>query len=257
MEPTEFVDYLVPHLRLIPEEELALCELLLLRGSREYFLACIWMNPGVIYLTRYGHRGRSEVLHLFKMEVESFSDAGEFRHISLLAGRMRGNEIGNKLLVESVLAVDVVEYLLEVVKQFERRFPHAVKHTVGSMLRSHFKASADMACDQFFKILRIGPGFVRCVRGSHREIVTHAAPDKGFLYSRQRIYASIYIGKRGVVVVKVGTWLRMQTRRLDTSFTYLLVFPAHSVHIGRRTSQIRDVSFEILHLRHLSGLFED
>ncbi len=40
----------------------------------------------------------SEVLYLFQVEVQAFSDNGKLRHIFFIASGMRGNEIRNQLL---------------------------------------------------------------------------------------------------------------------------------------------------------------
>ena len=39
------------------------------------------METGVPGLGRDGHRGGSEVLHLFELEVEVFGQCGEFCHV--------------------------------------------------------------------------------------------------------------------------------------------------------------------------------
>lgn len=56
-------------LRLIPEEELPLCKLLLRSFRAEHRLKRVRIITGIPHLCRNAHRRRREVLHLFKVEV--------------------------------------------------------------------------------------------------------------------------------------------------------------------------------------------
>ena len=67
-----------------------------------------------------------------------------------------------------------VEEALELAEELEARLAHDVEHAVGSMLGSHFEASAHMARYQFAVILfvvQVDGGIAGAV---HREVVADA-----------------------------------------------------------------------------------
>ena len=63
--------------------------------------------------------------------------------------RVAGDEVGDDLLVEVLLATDAVELSLEVLELLERRLAHEVEHAVAGVLRGHLQPSADVAGDEF------------------------------------------------------------------------------------------------------------
>lgn len=70
-------------------------------------------------LGAHRHGCRSEVLHLFEMEVEFLGDHSQFRHILGSASGMRADEVGDELLAQSLGTVDAVEDGLEALKLLE------------------------------------------------------------------------------------------------------------------------------------------
>ena len=84
---------------LIPEEELALRQLLLFGVSRIDLLQGVRMIPRIVDLRGERHGGRREVLHLFQLEMQLLGDSGQFGHVDLSAAGMAGDEVGNQLLV--------------------------------------------------------------------------------------------------------------------------------------------------------------
>ena len=141
---------------LIPEKILALGKLLLLAlGALDRFEG-IGVVARIPCLGGDGHGRGREVLNLFKLEVEMFGDDSQLGHIGLTASGMAGDEVGDDLLVEMLLAIDAVEDALELVELLERRFAHQRQHMVGSVLWSHLQASADVILDQFAGVLHSG-----------------------------------------------------------------------------------------------------
>ena len=124
-------------LRLVPEEEHALGELLALSLGTEDGLQGIRMIARVPCLGGYGHRRGREVLHLLQVEVQTLGDNRQLGHILLRASRMATDEVGDDLLAEVQLVVDLVEYLLEVVELGERWLAHDVEHPVAGVLGSY------------------------------------------------------------------------------------------------------------------------
>ena len=111
-------------LGLVPEEELALGQLLALRLGAEYGLERVGVEAGVPSLGGNGHGRGREVLHLLKMEVQPLGLHGEFGHVFLAASGMAADEVGDDLLVETLLAADAVEDALELVEELERGLAH-------------------------------------------------------------------------------------------------------------------------------------
>ena len=143
-------------LRFVPEEVLALGELLTLALGREDGLEGIRVVARVPGLCSDGHGRGGKILHLFEMEVESFGEHGKFGHIFFQTAGVGGNEIGDDLLAEVLLAVDAVEDTLEGVELLEGGFAHELEHTVAGVLGSHLQSSADMSADEFAGVLLSG-----------------------------------------------------------------------------------------------------
>ncbi len=87
------------------------------------------------------------------MEVELSGDDGQFGHILFAAPGMAADEVGDELLVETLLTVEAVELLCELIELLERGLAHELQDTVAGMLGGHLQPAADMAADQFAGIL--------------------------------------------------------------------------------------------------------
>ena len=135
------------------QEELSLCQLLTLGACAEHRFQRIRMESRVPSLGADGHRGRSEVLHLFQVEVQSAGDNGQFGHVLFVTAGVAGYEIGDELLAQACFVVDAVEDALECFELFEGRLAHEVQHACRGMLGSYFEAAADVAQDKFAGIL--------------------------------------------------------------------------------------------------------
>ena len=104
---------------LVPEEEHPLQQLVAGIMGAEYRFECIGVVTGVPHFGADGHWSRGEVLDLFQLEVEPLCGDCQFRHILLVAPRMTTDEIGDNLLFEIFLSVDLVEDALEFLEQLE------------------------------------------------------------------------------------------------------------------------------------------
>ena len=58
---------------------------------------------------------------------------------------MRTDEVGDELLIQTVLAIDAVEDALEFLELLERRLPHEFENPVAGVLRRHFQSAADVS----------------------------------------------------------------------------------------------------------------
>ena len=100
-----------------------LCQFFFRAFSREDALHCVGMESRIVYFSGKSHRCRSEVLHLFKVEVKTLRFNCKFCRICLLASWMRRYEIWNQLLSQTISAVCVVEYPFELMEKSESWFP--------------------------------------------------------------------------------------------------------------------------------------
>ena len=125
------------------------------------------------------------------------------------------------------------------------------------MFRRHFQPSAHVAHYQLacvFGRTAVGSRILALVQ---QQVVTHTASDEAFLDARQCVYGVVDVEQRTVVRVQVRTDFRMDTRRTSAFAAKRLVLPSHAVHIGRRPSQIAQITLEVGHPGDGLYLFQD
>ena len=169
---------------------------------------------------------------------------------------MRGDEIWNELLVQVFLLVDLVEFLLQLHEHVKLGLAHEFQYGVAGVLRCHLQSPADMSCHQLTEVFIITHGFVllRCAV-VQKQVVADARADGGFFHFRVLVDFPVDLDKRMVVGVEVLADAGLQASGSGTFLTESLVLSLHAVHIGRWTSQVADVAFEVLHLGHFLHLF--
>ena len=191
--PSQFIDDISPFFGFVPKEELTLCQFLALGLGTEYGFQCIGVETSVPCFGSNGHGGRSKVLYLFQMKVQTLGDDGKFRHVFFLAAGVAGDKVGDELLSQTFFAVDTVEYLFELSELAEWRFAHDAEYLFRGMLRRNFKAAADMADYEFAGVfLRafVGFGVFALVQ---QQVIAYTATDKRFFDSGQTIYRMLNI----------------------------------------------------------------
>ena len=67
----------------------------------------------------------------------------------------------------------------------------------------------------------------------------------------------VYVEQFLMAGVQIGAYLRVYAAWPFTVFAGFCVASVHAVHVGRRSSQIAEVSLEVGHLTYLSHLFEN
>ena len=189
------------------------------------------------------------------MEIQPFGDDRQFGHVSFLAAGMTANKIRYELLTQILLAVNTVEDTFELLELLERRFPHQVEHLVGSVFGCHLQSSAHMLANQLASILPCCLITLLVFAVVQKKVVAHTAADETLLYPWQGIYSMVDIQQGRVVGVQIRTDLRMDAGRTLAFLTGKEVTTMHAVHVGRRTAQIAEVAFEVIHLGYLSYLF--
>ena len=137
--PTQLADDFSAFFGLIPEEEHVLSQFLFRGVSREHGFECIRVIAAVPCFCADGHGSGRKVLYLLQVEIHVACQYSQFCHVLWRAPRVRTDEIGNELLIETRFTVDVVEDALEVVELLERWFAHQVEHVVAGMFRCNFQ----------------------------------------------------------------------------------------------------------------------
>ena len=141
----------------------------------------------------YRHRRRREVLHLFKFIAHLARETCQLSHISLTAAWMAGDEVGDNLLIEMLLAIDTVEDTLELVELLERWLAHQLQHMVTGMLGSHLQTSANMVFNEFAGIFHRSLVRFLVFAVMQQQIVAHTTADETLLDTRQGVYSPIYL----------------------------------------------------------------
>ena len=143
------------------------------------------------HFSRDGHGRRREVLHLFKFIAHLARQSGQLGHITLMTTRMAGDEVGDDLLVEVLLAIDAVEDALELVELLERRLAHESEHMVGSMFGRHLQTSADMILNQFACVLHSGLVRLLVLATIQEQVVAHTTANETLFDAWQGIDGTI------------------------------------------------------------------
>ena len=137
----------------VPEEELALGQLLLWRFGAEHWLQRIRI---VACVPRFGGVGEwrgSKILYLLEMEIEVLGNHCQFGHILFLTAWVAGDEVGNDLLAKTLLAINLIEDSLELVELLERGLAHEVEYTIAGVLGSYLESTRNMTGNQLAGVL--------------------------------------------------------------------------------------------------------
>ena len=245
----------MPILWLIPEEILSLRKLVALALGREYGFERIRIVTCIPRLGSNSHRGGCEVLHLFEVEVQLLGDDCQFSHILFLASWMRGDEVGDDLLMKVLLAIDAIENALELIELLERGLAHQFQHAFAGVLWRHLQTSAHMVAYQLTGVFHSSLVASLILTAMQQQIVAHATPDKAFLDTLDGIDGMVDIQQFLMVGVEVWADLRMNTTGTLAFLTSIEIFTVHAIHIGRGSTKVGKVAFEVWHLYHLPYLF--
>ena len=90
-------------------------------------------------------------------------------HVPLGASRVRGDEVRDQLIGQTLPAANAVEIRVELFEQRERRFAHQLQYALLGVLGRHFEPSRGVVFEHRFQIGR-----------PVEQVVTDAAADKGF-----------------------------------------------------------------------------
>ena len=129
--------------------------------------------------------------------------------------------------------VGFFEELCKSFEVFERRFSHELEDMFFGMLGCHFKSAAYMFEDEFSCVFVV------------EEVKPYAATHECFFDVWELVDGSVNVKNRTKISVEIfaNGWLQA-----GGSFAFVanvFVFSFDSIHIGRWSSEVGDVSFEI------------
>ena len=243
--------------RVVPEKELALSLFLAVCPCGIDRLHGVGIDAGVEYLRAQSHWSGRKVLYLLQLEVEAFGYYGQHRHILFGASGMAAYEIGYELLSETAFLVYFIKCLLELLKMCERWFAHQFQNGIRCVFGGYLETAAYMSAYQFTGVIHVGP-VGSCIRIAVLQyVISDAAAYAGLFYSRHLVGSTVKVCKGGQVCTEIGTDLGRKAGGAFTVQAFVPVPSSGSVHVGRRTSQVRYITLEILHLCYLAKLLED
>ena len=98
---------------------------------------------------------------------------------------------------------------------------------------------------------------VRVLALVQQQVIAYTAANEGLLDAGQGIYGMIDVEQRTVVRIQVGAYLGVDARRAFAFPADGLIPSLHAVHIGRRASQIAQITLEVWQLRDGFHLFQN
>ena len=247
--------YLLTVLRFIPEEELLLCQFLTFVCVQWKLSKCIRMIAGIIHFRGERHGCWREVLNLFEMEMQPLW----WLRPGAISSSVQpdGWKWNREWAADSAcIFIDAVKQLLKV-SNSKRRLTHHFEYFILGMLGSHFQTSWNVMCNQFFGIVWCSFAQIFILVMIKQQIVTDAASNEGFLIP----------GILSTVLYKSsnGVWSAFRfgqtTGEMQEGFLHwwqmLSVFAFHLIHIGGRSTQITQITFEVRHLCNCRDLFDN
>ena len=170
---------------------------------------------------------------------------------------MATDEVGDDLLAQVQLLVQLVEYLLELVELGERGLAHHVEHRIACVFGSYLQASAHVLGYQLAGIFTGGTVDGGVLAFVKQEVVAHTATDEALLDARKRIDGVIDVEQRAMVGVQVGAYLGVDARGALALAAFVRVIALHGIHIGTRSSKVGEIALEVGHLGDGLHFFQD
>ena len=157
--------------------------------------------------------------------------------------------------MEEIVQISSDVNVTELIELLKRRLAHQSQHALAGVFGCHFQSSAHMFADQFTRIFHRGLVARLVLTAMQQQVVTYTTTDETLLDTLQGVYGMIDIQQFLMVGVEVGANLRMDTTGTLALLAGIEILAMHAVHIGRGSSQIGEITFEIRHLYHLLHLF--
>ena len=126
-----------------------------------------------------------------------------------------------------------------------------------SYARCYLQATADMAGNELAGIFLRTFVSVRVLALVQQQVIAYTAANEGLLDAGQGIYGMIDVEQRTVVRIQVGAYHGVDARRAFAFPADGLIPSLHAVHIGRRASQIAQITLEVWQLRDGFHLFQN
>jgi hypothetical protein len=176
------------------------------------------------------HRRRQEGLHLIEAEVVALQPEGEVEHVGVGGPRMRGDEVGNQVLLLAGFLRELLEHQPELLVGTHPRFHHVRQRSILGVFRGDLQVAADMVPHEFTDVLGV----------AHGKVVTQAGADQHLLHPGQRPRLAIELQQRRVVGVQILADAREDARQAAAGRLDLPVLARQAVHVRRRSAEIGD-----------------
>src|ERR1700716_1929543 len=152
-----------------------------------------WIFAGVIHRGRGRHGRWQEGLHLVCAETVLLQPQGELEHVFVGRAGMRGNEVGNQVLLFAGFLGVLVEQRLEAMIRADARLHHLRQRSFGQGLRRDLEITAHVMLGKLFDVLGRLDG----------EVVTNPGCNQHFLDAGQPAGAPVEFDERRVIGVEV------------------------------------------------------
>ena len=150
-------------------------------------------------------------------------------------------------MFEVVALVDGVEVALEIVEELEGWFAHEVEYTVRCVFGRNLEPSADMVGYEFFCVLSVDGVYLVIARVVQKEVVSDSRTYEAFLDAWYAVDGTVYVEQLAVVSVEVRAYFRVYARRTLAFVAKVKVASVHGIHVGRWSSEVAEVAFEVWH----------
>jgi hypothetical protein len=147
------------------------------------------VETGPIHRGREIHRRGNEVLHLTGAIAVPFQEEREFDHRREVGARMRGDEVGDEVLLLARLGGGFLEGFREGLEVLAIRLLHPLQNAVVDVLGRHFEMAAHVVAREFFEVFG----------AEASEVHAHPARDVDFLHAVGVAHLAHEVDDRAVV----------------------------------------------------------
>ncbi|KIG14484.1 hypothetical protein DB30_06711 [Enhygromyxa salina] len=176
------------------------------------------------------HRRRQERLDLIGAEPVPLEPQRELEHVFVGGARVRGDEVGDQVLLLASLLAVALEQLLEALVGADPGLHHLGQRPRGDVLGGELEVAAHVMGDQLAHVLGRLDG----------EVVAQARSDQDLLDAGQRAGLTVEIDQIAVVGVQVVADARVHARGPPARGLDLGIFAAKPPHVGRGAANVGD-----------------
>ncbi len=141
---------------------------------------------------------------------------------------MRGNEIGDQVLLLARFLAEAFEHLLEPVIGAHARLHHFGKYVFLGVLGRNLEITADVMLHQFLHVFR----------RSHGKVIAQTGADQDLLHALDVARLAVKLNQRRMIGIEVLADAGINTGQFAAGFFYAFRLAGHAIHIGRRPAEV-------------------